>query len=67
MTIWFRKFNWDLMKHIIIVLKYILELSSELCSNPCSQKSMKSMVAMSENHASVFQFDFNASPSPLLP
>ena len=39
--------------------KYILDSSSELCSKPCSQPSMKLVVALSETNASVVEFDGN--------
>ena len=59
MTRWFGKLNWDFLKHIFMVSKYILERSRELCSKPFSQQSMKSMVALSETNASVAEFDGN--------
>ena len=48
------------LKIFFIVLMYKLERSRELCSNTCSQQSMKSMATLSETNAYVVEFDGNA-------
>ena len=42
---------------IFIVTKYILQRSRKICYKPCIQQPIKLMVALSENNASVSEFN----------
>ena len=54
---WFRKFNWDYLKHIFHRKKYILQHFRTLCSKACIQQLMEYTVALSETNAYVVEFN----------